>query len=133
MKVSILLLISFSITTCNAITQCSLFEKENLIVNFTKLNKSDNYLLSAYYAPNKDYWTSFFCVKDTNGNPGAYHCMGDDDSGRLWIKSDGNIFKVKFGNMRLDSEYRNEADEIESKYIMPIDGNYKQGKDISCL
>jgi hypothetical protein len=113
--------------------KCILFEKNNLIINFTDLNKPGNYLISATLASDKNYWTSFFCVDDANENSKAYHCIGDDDAGRLWVKSDEKGLKVKFGNIRLDSGYNPDIDDIESKYIISEDKNYMQGKCVPCL
>ena len=64
----------------------------------------------------------------------AYHCMGECDAGRLWVKIDEKGHNVKFGNIRLDTDYIKEGtDDIESKYIVSEDTNYMQGKCVPCL
>jgi len=113
--------------------KCILFKKNNLIVDFTELNKSDHYLVSAFFASDKNYWASFNCEDRANENTKAYHCIGDCDAGRLWVKIDEKGFKVKFGNIRLDTEYRDEEDNVESKEIVSKDTNYTQGICVPCL
>ncbi len=113
--------------------KCILLEKDNLIINFTNLNKSGHYLISATLASDKNYWTSFNCGDGANENSKAYHCIGDCDAGRLWVKIDEKGFKVKFGNIRLDTEYRDEEDNVESKEIVSEDTNYTQGICVPCL
>ena len=112
--------------------KCMLFEKNDLMVNFSNFNRSDAHLISVYLASDKDYWTSFNCVDDLDGNDKVYYCIGDDDAGRLWLKINEKEFNVKFGNIRLDTEYRDENDEINSKYIVSTDTGYIQGKYICC-
>jgi hypothetical protein len=115
-----------------SIKQCKyiLFEKNNLIINFTNLNKSGNYLISASLTSDEDYMTSFFCIDKTKDNSKSYTCMGDDDAGRLWVKPYKRGFKVKFGNIRLDTEYRDDNDEMISKEIPSETSDYIYGKCI---
>ncbi len=114
--------------------KCILFEKNNLIINLQELNKAGHYLTSVTLASNKDFMAGFFCVDDPNEKSEAYHCMGEDDAGRLWIKIDEKGHNVKFGNIRLDTDYIKEGtDDIESKYIVSEDTNYMQGKCVPCL
>jgi hypothetical protein len=115
-------------------SKCILFEKNNLIIDFTNLNKAGHYLLSVSLSSNKDFMAGFFCVKEPNEKSEAYHCMGECDAGRLWVKIDEKGHNVKFGNIRLDTDYIKEGtDDIDSKYIDSKDTNYTQGIYVPCL
>lgn len=114
--------------------KCILLEKNNLIIDFTNLNKSGHYLLSVTLASDKHYGQSYDCQTNANENSKDFWCIGDCDSGNIWVKIDDKDFNVKFGNIRLDTDYIKEGtDDIESKYIVSEDTNYMQGKCVPCL
>jgi hypothetical protein len=115
--------------------QCKriLFEKNDIIVDLSKLNKPGHYLVSTLLASNNNYWQSHNCETNANETSKEFWCIGDGDSGNLWIKIDDKGYKIKFGNkIRLEEEYDPMEDEVASKEIFFKDTtNYIRGKCIS--
>lgn len=112
---------------------CILLEQYDLVMDFTKLNKSGHYLVGTSLATDNTYIQSHSCEGGAHENTKEFYCIGDCDSGNLSVKIDEKRYQVKFDrNLWLEGGYDIDRGEPIGKQIIIEDRGYIHGRCVPC-